>query len=231
MSDLELVLVVDAAATGVRAAAVAADGTVAASAHVAVPVSPGGHGWDEQATDDLWRATLGVVREVLDVVGAGRLDRLAVTSDPVATVLWDRETLGSPRRAVLAAPVEVLPWVVAHEPHTWALVEEGAYAVGGLGSWLLARASLGTWHVTDPTHAAATGLHDPDGAGWSTSACRAAGVPVEALPELVPSTGRLATTESRALHGLALPVTALLAHDPAASPDERLARAAAAAQA
>lgn len=226
-----LVLVVDAARTGVRAAAVTRDGAVASSARVEVPVSPGVHGWDEQATDELWRATLGAVRGVLDDVDADRLDRVAVTADPRATVLWDRETLGSPRRAVLAAPVEVLPWVAAHEPRTWALVEEGGYAVGGLESYLVARTTLGTWHVTDPTHAAAGGLLDPDGGRWSTPACRAAGVPVEALPELVPSAGHLATTEARALHGLALPVTALLAHDPRATPDERLVLAAAAAHA
>ncbi len=225
-----LTLVLDASRTGVRAAAVAGGGEVEASAQVDVTVSAGGPGWDEQATEDLWRATLGAVRGVLDVVGSDRLDRVAITTDPVATVLWDRETLGSPRRAVLAAPGVALPWVAAQEPHTWTLLEEGGYAVGGVESYLVARTTLGTWHVTDATHARSTGLLDAGGAGWSASACRAAGVPVDALPELVATVGHLATTEARALHGLALPVAALVAHDPDAAPHQRAQRAAAAAR-
>lgn len=225
-----LVLILDVGRGGVRAAAVADDGTPEGSTHVAVTSEPGDHGWDEQATDALWRATLAAVRGVLDVVGPDRLGAVGVTTDPVATVLWDRETLGSPRRAARAPAVEVLPRVAADEPHTWALLEEGGYAVGDVGSWLVARTTLGTWHLTDPTHAAATGLLGADGA-WSTQACLAAGVPTDALPELVPTTGRLATTEARAFHGLTLPVTALVAHGAADDlADGRLRRVAAAAR-
>lgn len=212
-------LVLDAGPDGVTTAVVRDDGTVAGSAHRDVALD-GRDGRAELTPDDLWRATLAAVREVVDKVGADRPVRVAVTTDPVATVLWDRETLGSPRRAVLAGAVDTLARVATQEPHTWALVEEGRYAVGGLDSYLVARMTLGTWHVTDATHAAATGLLDEEGA-WSAAACRSAGVPVYALPELVPTWGRVATTEDRAFAGLALPVTALVARDPAATASDR----------
>lgn len=219
-------LVLDAGPDGVTAAVLRHDRSVVASTHV--DVAPAEHdGRLELAPDDLWRATLTAARRVVDGAGTERPDRVAVTTDPVATVLWDRETLGSPRRAVLARTVDVLASVAAQEPHTWALVVEGRYAVGGLESYLVARMTLGTWHATDPTHAAATGLLADGRDAWSLDACRSAGVPVDALPELVPTSGRVATTEDRAFVGLAVPVTALVARDPAATPADRLLAAAA----
>ncbi|MBS2937569.1 hypothetical protein KDN32_07425 [Nocardioides sp. J2M5] len=213
-------LVLDAGPDGVRAAVVRDDGTVGGSAHHDLALVER-DGRLELATDDLWRAALAAVREVVDGGGTDRPARMAVTTDPLATVLWDRETLGSPRPAVLAGTLDTLAHVAAREPHTWALVVEGRYAVGGLDSYLVARMTLGTWHVTDATHAAASGLLDEEAGAWSVVACRSAGIPVAALPELVPTSGLVATTEGRAFAGLALPVTGLVARDPAATAADR----------
>ena len=38
-----------------------------------------------------------------------------------------------------------LIWLAEHEPHTWALVQEGRYAVGTVDSYLIARMTRGTW--------------------------------------------------------------------------------------
>nr|WP_272917708.1 FGGY family carbohydrate kinase [Nocardioides flavescens] len=126
--------------------------------------------------------------------------------------MWDRDTLGSPRPAVTApgGPVEALRWVAEHEPHTWRLVEEDTYALGGLDSYLLARLTRGTYHLTDPSQAEHSGLYDAGAGAWSEERCRAAGVPVDALPELTAPWGRIADTEPGASGGLDVPVTALL---------------------
>ena len=52
-------------------------------------------------------------------------------------------------------------WLAEHEPHTWALVESGRYAVGTVDSYLIARMTRGTWHVTDVSNACRTLLLRP----------------------------------------------------------------------
>ncbi len=53
-----------------------------------------------------------------------------------------------------------LMWLAENEPHTWALVESGRYAVGTVDSYLIARMTRGTWHVTDVSNACRTLLFD-----------------------------------------------------------------------
>jgi glycerol kinase len=194
------------------------DGTPTARAQRPVPVTEPRPGWTEVAPGDVWAAALEVLGEVLDQVvdeAGAAPGGLGISAEPGAVALWDRDTLGSPR-AALTAPggsVEALAWVAEHEPHTWKLVEEDTYALGPLDSYLLARLTRGTYHLTDPSQAGHTGLLDdggPAGTSWSAARCHEAGVPVEALPELVRSWGRLAVTEPGASGGLAVPVTALL---------------------
>lgn len=163
---------------------------------------------DEVPAEAVWRACLAAVTDVLG--RAGEVTAVGFTAVG-AVVLWDRDTLGSPRPVLREATdgwTDALRSVAEHEPHTWALVEADRYAVGGPESYLLARATRGLEHLTDVTHAAATGLLGDDGA-WDVERCRAAGVPVDALPEIGPTHGDLATTEPSTFLGLALPVRAL----------------------
>lgn len=192
---------------GVTSVALGRDGARLARDHRTVPVSEPRTGWTELAPGELWAAAL----ELLAQVG-GSPSGLALSAEPGAVVLWDRDTLGSPRPALVApgGTVEALAWVARHEQHTWRLVEEDTYALGALDSYLLARLTRGTYHLTDPSQAAHTGLLDDGGTAWSEERCRAAGVPVDALPELTGSWGRLAATEPGASGGLDAPVTALL---------------------
>jgi glycerol kinase len=108
-----------------------------------------------------------------------------------------------------AAAAVRLRWLAEHEPHTWALVEDGRYAVGDAGSYLVARMSRGTWHVTDAGSAAHTQLLDVGTGVWSDELCARVPVPRDALPEVVPSTGRVAATDPRSFLGLEVPVTGL----------------------
>ena len=78
-------------------------------------------------------------------------------------MLWDRETLSSPRRAIV--------WQAEHEPHTWALVQSGRYAVGTVDSYLIARMTRGTWHVTDVSNASRKLLFDLEAGDWSDELC------------------------------------------------------------
>jgi hypothetical protein len=157
---------------------------------LAVEAGPGPAGHrTEVPAEEVWRAVLDEVR------AAGSPTGLRVTSPP-SLVLWDTETLGSPRPALLAPdpratrPAQGLAWIAEHEPHTWALVLSGRYAAGPLASYVVARATGGLHHVTT----------DP---AWSA----VPGVPLEALPDLVPTGSEVGTTDRRLLLGLSLPVT------------------------
>lgn len=119
--------------------------------------------------EELWQAFLASIPADADLV---------VVDGPASLVLWDVETLGSPRPVILAPdprvdPATGLGWIAAHEPHTWALVVEGRYAAGPVASYLVARATRGLLQVTT----------DP---AWSSDRAAELGVPDEALPELVP---------------------------------------------
>ena len=98
-----------------------------------------------------------------------------------------------------------LVWLAENEPNTWALVEDGRYAIGTVDSYLIARMTRGTWHVTDVSNACRTLLFDLEEGAWSDELCDLFGVPMDALPEIVPNWGELATTDPKSFLDLELP--------------------------
>ncbi len=100
-------------------------------------------------------------------------------------------------------------WLAEHEPHTWALVEQGRYAVGTVDSYLVARMTRGTWHVTDVSNASRTLLLDLERGEWSEELCSLFGVPRDALPDLVPNWGEVGTTDPSTFCGLSLPIAGM----------------------
>src|SRR5690606_28998414 len=102
-----------------------------------------------------------------------------------------------------------LAWLRENEPHTWALVESGRYAVGTVDSYLITRMTRGNWHVTDVSNASRTLLFDLGSGDWSDELCELFGVPRSALPEIVPSWGVVDTTDARSFCGLELPIAGI----------------------
>ncbi len=232
------VLAIDAGTTGVTALVVTPDGRIAAKGYQEFAQHFPQPGWVEHAPEEIWQATLEATREVLASYDASDLQAVGITNQRETVLLWDRETLGSPRRAIVwqdrrtAAICErlrheghedrvsqltglrldpyfsgtKLTWLREHEPHTWALVESGRYAVGTVDSYLIARMTRGTWHVTDVSNASRTLLMDLSTGDWSDELCALFGVPRDALPELVPNWGEIATTDPSSFAGLSLPI-------------------------
>jgi len=102
-----------------------------------------------------------------------------------------------------------LAWLAEHEPNTWALVESGRYAVGTVDSYLVARMTRGTWHITDVSNASRTLLFDLGTGAWSEELCGLFGVPRDALPEVVDNWGELARTDPRSFLDLDLPIAGI----------------------
>ncbi|HCB03207.1 MAG TPA: glycerol kinase, partial [Nocardioides bacterium] len=58
-------------------------------------------GWVEHAPEEIWQATLAAGRAALAQVDVSELRAVGITNQRETIVLWDRETLGSPRRAIV----------------------------------------------------------------------------------------------------------------------------------
>src|SRR5829696_5943186 len=235
------VLAIDAGTTGVTALVVTPEGKIAARGYQEFAQHFPRPAWVEHAPEEIWQATLEATRAALAGYDAGELRAVGITNQRETVLLWDRETLGSPRRAIVwqdrrnAAICErlrddgheervteltglrldpyfsgtKLTWLAEHEPQTWGLVEQGRYAVGTVDSYLIARMSRGTWHVTDVSNASRTLLFDLEQGGWSDELCTLFGVPRDALPEVVDNWGELARTDPRSFLDLELPIAGI----------------------
>lgn len=238
------ILAIDAGTTGVTALVVTADGAVAARGYEEFRQHFPRPGWVEHAPEEIWQATLEAVRTAVTAyerTDGPPLRGVGLTNQRETVVLWDRETLGAPRRAVVwqdRRSAEIctrlrdagheervteltglrldpyfsatkLAWLRENEPHTWALVESGRYAVGTVDSYLVARMTRGLEHLTDVSNASRTLLMDLSTGAWSDELCDLFGVPREALPEIVPTWGHLATTDPTVFAGLELPVAGI----------------------
>ena len=175
------VLAIDAGTTGVTAVVVTSEGTIAARGYQEFAQHFPKPGWVEHAPEEIWQATLEATNAALAAYGRDDLRAVGITNQRETILLWDRETLGSPRRAIVWQDRRTadicaryarrgprgkgdkltglrldpyfsgtkLAWLAEHEPNTWALVESGRYAIGTVESYLIARMTRGTWHVTD----------------------------------------------------------------------------------
>jgi glycerol kinase len=232
------VLAIDTGTTGVTAVVVEQDGSIAIKGYQEFAQHFPQPGWVEHAPEEIWQATLEATRQVLKAYDGGQLQAVGITNQRETVLLWDRETLGSPRRAIvwqdrrtadLCARLRdegheervseltglrldpyfsgtKLMWLREHEPHTWALVESGRYAIGTVDSYLIARMTRGMHHVTDVSNASRTLLMDLGSGEWSDELCQLFGVPRDALPELVPNWGEIATTDPKSFLDLSLPI-------------------------
>ncbi|MBW8750117.1 MAG: glycerol kinase GlpK [Propionibacteriales bacterium] len=237
------VLAIDAGTTGVTALVVTSEGLIAAKGYQEFSQHFPQPGWVEHSPEEIWQATLESTRTCLKAWGGdpATLAGLGITNQRETVLLWDRETLGSPRRAIVWQDRRTadicerlkaegheprvaeltglrldpyfsgtkLAWLAEHEPNTWALVESGRYAVGTVDSYLVARMTRGTWHITDVSNASRTLLFDLAKGEWSDELCTLFGVPRDALPQVVDNWGELARTDPRSFLDLDLPVAGI----------------------
>jgi glycerol kinase len=235
------VLAIDAGTTGVTAVVVEQDGTISAKGYQEFAQHFPRPGWVEHAPEEIWQATLEATSQVVKAYDASQLQAIGITNQRETVLLWDRETLGSPRRAIVWQDRRTadictrlrdaghedrvreltglrldpyfsgtkLMWLAENEPHTWALVESGRYAIGTVDSYLIARMTRGTYHCTDVSNASRTLLFDLEEGDWSDELCSLFGVPRDALPELVPNWGEIATSDPRSFLDLSLPIAGL----------------------
>jgi glycerol kinase len=243
----QAVLAIDAGTTGVTALVVAESGHIIARGYAEFAQHFPDDGWVEHDLGDIWAATLNAATVAIGATNA-TIAAVGITNQRETICFWDRETLGSARRAIVwqdrrtAAMCEELraaghgprvaeitglrldpyfsatkiAWVRENDPLTWTHVESGRVAIGTVDSYLVARMTRGMFHLTDATNASRTLLYDLATGAWSQELCDLFGVPLDSLPEIVPSYGRLARTEPSAFLGLNVPISGIAGDQQAA---------------
>jgi glycerol kinase len=245
------ILAIDAGTTGVTALLVSKDARVVARGYSEFPQHFPADGWVEHDPNEIWAATLASVEAVLTsdaITEHGAPTAVGITDQRETIVLWDRETLGSARMAIVwqdrrtaglcdqlkadgheARVRELtglrldpyfsatkLTWISRQEPNVWAGVLEGRTAIGTIDSYLIARMTRGVTHVTDASNACRTLLFDINTGEWSQELCELFGVPMAALPEVVPSYGQVGMTDPAVFAGLELPIAGIAGDQQAA---------------
>jgi glycerol kinase len=234
---MAFVIAIDAGTTGVRAIAFDQRGLPAASAYREFPQHFPRPGWVEHDADQIWDAVVDVLGEVGAAVrDAGEsIAAIGITDQRETVVVWDRHTGRPLQRAIVwqdrrtAARCEELreaghlPLVRAAtglvlDPYfsgtklEWLFTHGGVLpgpdvAVGTIDTWLIWKLTGGIVHATDATNASRTMLFDIRRGGWSPELCDLLGVPLEVLPSVVPSSGRLAVTSDSSPLGAGVPIS------------------------
>jgi glycerol kinase len=182
-------------------------------------------GWVEHDAAEIWDAVRGTLIDVLDRVEPSNVAAIGITNQRETVVAWDRST-GEPHgRAIVwqdrrtadrcrdLADAGHLPMVrertgLVLDPYFsgtkfgWLLHEGGVpvtdtLALGTIDSWIIWNLTGGEVHVTDVSNASRTMLLDIRSLEWDDELCELLGVPRAALPQVVPSAGRVGVTSAR----------------------------------
>ncbi len=240
---MALVVSLDAGTTGVRALAVDQAGSVVAISYQEFTQHFPQPGWVEHDLDEIWAAITNVIVELTGKLDEP-VAAIGITNQRETVCAWDRST-GQPRhRAVVwqdrrtAATCDRLsddghlPLVrsttgLVLDPYfsgtkfAWLLNEGGvavddSLALGTIDSWLIWKLTAGACHATEPSNASRTMLFDIRSLQWSPEMCQLLGVPIDALPDVKPSSGRFAITADTTALGAGVPISGVAGDQQAA---------------
>ena len=243
---MALVIAIDAGTTGVRAIAFDERGRPALWSHREFPQHFPRPGWVEHDAEEIWSAVQTVLGEVSTGAREreATVAAIGVTDQRETVVAWSRSTGRPLHRAIVwqdrrtAGRCEaleadgLLPLVrgttgLVLDPYfsgsklEWLFREggvpvDGDLAVGTVDSWLLWKLTGGAVHATDTSNASRTMLFDITERTWSAPLTELFGVPLDALPEVRPSSGRFGTTAADAACGAGIPISGVAGDQQAA---------------
>lgn len=236
---MTVVVAIDAGTTGVRAIAFDRTGLPVASSYREFTQHFPRPGWVEHDAEEIWdsvQTVLGELSSALDAAGT-TVAAIGITDQRETVVAWDRSTGRALHRAIVwqdrrtAERCEQLeadgaletvraitglvldPYFSATKLH-WLFTEGGvtpgtSVAVGTIDSWIIWKLTDGAVHVTDVTNASRTMLFDIGAGQWSMAMSELLEVPLDILPEVVPSSGRVGHTASNCALGTGIPISGI----------------------
>lgn len=240
---MSYVLALDAGTTGVRAIAVDQNGDFAHIGYREFTQHFPQPGWVEHDLDEIWQNIQTVIEEVVAKLG-GPIQAIGITNQRETVAAWDRNT-GAPlhhaivwqdrRTAEYCDQLSAdghLPMVreqtgLVLDPYfsgskfRWLLNEGGVandnnLALGTIDSWLIWKLTNGEAHVTEPSNASRTMLFDIRSLDWSDDLCQLLDIPRDALPAVLPSSGRMTLTADTTAAGAGVPISGVAGDQQAA---------------
>ncbi len=233
---MTVVLAIDAGTTSVRTIAFKDSAEIVAVAQREFPQYFPMPGHVEHDASEIWDAVQATLKEVVDQLDAPPA-AIGVTNQRETVVAWSRKNSRPLHRAIVwqdrrtaarCAQLQsdgLLPLVrertgLVLDPYFSASKFEWLFTTGGVvtgpdlalgtvDSWILWNLTGGEVHATDATNAARTMLYDITELRWHSELCSAFGVPEEALPRVLPSSGAFGVTAAPAACGAGVPITGI----------------------
>ncbi len=235
-TDNTCVLALDAGTTGVRTRAVFADGRAPIASYQEFPQYFPEPGWVEHDALEIWHAAQQTLRDV--VAQLPQLPAaIGITNQRETAVAWSRSTGLPLHRAIVWQDRRTAPRCdqlteqgalalvrertgLVLDPYfsgtkfEWLLHEGGVpndddLALGTIDSWLLWNLTGGAVHATDPSNASRTMLFDIRELAWDRDLCDLLHVPMSALPQVMPSSGRFGLTSEHVGLPAGIPVSGI----------------------
>lgn len=231
---MAVVISIDAGTTGVRSFAVNEAGTPVGIAYREFPQYFPTPGWVEHDASEIWSAVVATLTDLVADLDEP-VAAIGITDQRETIVAWDRNTGRPLHRAIVwqdrrtarrcdeLAEAGHLALVrnqtgLVLDPYfsgtkaEWLLGPGGvannsALAFGTIDSWLIWKLTGGSAHVTDVTNASRTMLYDIREDRWSEELCDLLRVPMAALPEVRPSSGRFGVTTDACPAGAGIPIS------------------------
>ncbi|MDE0067492.1 MAG: glycerol kinase GlpK [Acidimicrobiaceae bacterium] len=237
-----LVLAIDSGTTGVRTFAVDERGVPLGFAYREFTQHFPRPGWVEHDPEEIWQAVQETLAEIVETT-TEPVSAIGITNQRETVVVWDRRSGLPLHRAIVwqdrrtATRCEQLeaaghldlvrsttglvldPYFSASKLE-WLFNQGGVapdehVAFGTVDSWLVWKLTGGR-HVTDTSNACRTLLFDIGTMSWSDDMCSLFGVPMTALGEVLPSSGRFGETTADIPTGAGVPVSGIAGDQQAA---------------
>ena len=237
-------IAIDAGTTGVRSRAVFDDQREGPSSYREFAQIYPQPGWVEHDADEVWAVVLSTLNEVISRVGSESVAAIGIANQRETAVAWNRRT-GKPYGTAIvwqdrrtadrceALREEGYLPLVRHttglvlDPYfsaskfEWMLSQrnipvDAELALGTIDSWLIWKLTGGEVHATDATNASRTMLFDIRELRWSPDLCDLFGVPLSALPSVMPSSGRFGSTSEAAGCPAGIPISGVAGDQQAA---------------
>jgi len=243
---MSVVIAVDAGTTGVRSFALREDGTAAGFAYREFTQHFPRPGWVEHDAAEIWSTVQVTLAELVEqltepIAAIGITDQRETvvawdrrTGQPLhRAIVWQDRRTAARCDALRADGIEPLvrattglvldPYFSATKAE-WLLTEGGVavtpdLALGTIDSWVLWNLTGGVdggIHATEPSNASRTMLFDIRTLAWSDPLLDTFGVPLAALPEVRPSSGRFGMTAAGVGVPAGIPVSGIAGDQQAA---------------
>ncbi len=229
-----IVVALDAGTTGVRALAINERSEVKGLAYTEFTQHFPQPGWVEHDAEEIWTSIQSVIAELMATIDEPVV-AIGITDQRETVVAWSRSTGKPLHRAIVwqdrrtaaycdqlteqghldmvrATTGLVLDPYFSGTKFRWLLNEGGVevnddLALGTIDSFLMWKLTNGAVHATEPSNACRTLLMDISTLSWSAEMCDLLEVPMAALPEVRPTSGRFGTTADTTALGAGIPIS------------------------